>query len=1039
VEIAMLGGFRVSVGGAEVPERAWAGRRAKELLQLLALAPARALMRDQVLEALWPHLEPAAGAANLRKAAHHARQALDDPQAVVLRGGVVRLFPERTVVTDVDGFVQAVARARAAGDPEAYSRAAATYGGELLPEALYDDWTTLDRARLRATYVEVLRAAGMWVEVVDVDPTDEEAYQHLMRQALATDARAGAIRWYGRLRSVLARELAVAPAEESERLYAACLDGLEPAARPYFGRDVEQATVTALLCQRGHTRASTIVVRGDAGIGKTAFCGEVASIAQRVGWTVITMDGGGLPEPYGPVRAAIDELLVAERDLVRALAPSARAVLSVLTPIAGDAPPLDGPLGRHQVIGGLRRLLLAASSGGPALVILDDAHTADDATLDALVHLTSSGAPITVVLALRPHPVNPTLDHAIARMLRAARLAVIDLGPLDRHEAAHLVHDVTGDEIAPEVLDQIVEAGAGNPFLTLELARSNISGNAGSLPRDVSAAITARLLDMGDKSLDLLKRIALASDDLDSTAVVALTGGTEEAAFSVLDAALEAGVLLVDAGRYRFRHDLMRQALVEQVPPHERLAVHRDAARRLTALGSSPAVIAHHWLEGGRPGDAVPFLLEAARHALGIGAYADALGFLEPLLAHEPAPAEARRLRAEALDVLGDVRAVSAYNDAIDVAPDSDVDDLRAKRALAQLKQGDPAGALRALDGVTPTSVDGRLAQALTFSGAAALGFADPATGTAMSAACRRAALESGDAAAIVVASWSQAAAAHARGELRDSVLADLRDTRNLPHLAVRVFDGQLCVTQRLLYGARPYEDVIAFADSLTAEAARLGAARGRAFGVTLRGEAELLSGRLDDAERDLNEGAQLHHGIHGATGEAHAMQRLAELALHQGQRVKAASLLDEAIDLAQSTDIGFHLLDRIYGTRVTLAHDPDDALHTVEEAEDAVRGVLETCPGCRITFAVPAAIAAARAGDLDRAAAYEQSAQFLAQLVMRLPAWHAALDEVRGHIARARGDRPTAGTHFAAAAARFREASHPLDAERCETELRAS
>lgn len=78
------------------------------------------------------------------------------------------------------------------------------------------------------------------------------------------------------------------------------------------------------------------------------------------------------------------------------------------------------------------------------------------------------------------------------------------------------------------------------------------------------------------------------------------------------------------------------------------------------------------------------------------------------------------------------------------------------------------------------------------------------AEGTELAAACRRIALESGDRGAIVIASWAQAAAAHARGELRDSVLADLRDTSDLPDLAVRVFDGHLCITQRLLYGARP-------------------------------------------------------------------------------------------------------------------------------------------------------------------------------------------------------------------------------------------
>ncbi|MGH9040204.1 MAG: ATP-binding protein, partial [Acidimicrobiia bacterium] len=431
-------------------------------------------------------------------------------------------------------------------------------------------------------------------------------------------------------------------------------------------------------------------------------------------------------------------------------------------------------------------------------------------------------------------------------------------------------------------------------------------------------------------------------------------------------------------------------------------------------------VVARHWLAGERPDEAVAPLLRAAEQAMGLGAFGAAVNFLAPLLAHDPAHPLALRLQAEALDVMGDIRTVAAYDEAISVAGPAEAHDLRAKRALAQLKTGDVPGALRFLEGVEPASVDGRLAEALTYAGAAALGYADPAMGTAKSALVRRLALESGDTSAIVVASWAQAAAAHARGELRDSVLADLRETSDLPRLAVRVFDGQLCVTQRLLYGSRPYPDVIAFADALAAEAGRLGAARGHAFGVTLRGEAELLSGQLDAAEHHLTEGARLHRAIAGATGESLALQRLAELALYRGQRNQATALLDEALDVARVTDIGFHLLDRIYGTRIALAAEPAEALLVVEEAEESVRGSLETCPGCRITFAVPAAIAAARAGDFDRAAEYEQAADFLASVVMRLPAWNAALAEVRGYIARAHGDTRRTAELFRVAAEGF-------------------
>lgn len=375
----------------------------------------------------------------------------------------------------------------------------------------------------------------------------------------------------------------------------------------------------------------------------------------------------------------------------------------------------------------------------------------------------------------------------------------------------------------------------------------------------------------------MLRRLAVVGDDLDPADVLALTGLSEAEAFALLDAGLQAGALIVSGARYRFRHELVRQALVEQVPPHHQIAIHRDTARGLAASGAAPALIARHWLDGRRPDEAVTWLLAAARQAVTLGAFADALGHLEPLLGHAPDHGDALCLRAEALDALGDSGAPAAYAAAAAAAGEPESHDLRAKQALAQIKQGDPPGALRTVDGLEPVTVQGRLAQALTLSGAAVMGFADPELGTAKAAECRRLALESGDAAALVVASWAQAAAAHARGDLRGSVWADLRDTNALRELAISVFDGHLCITQRFLYGARPYPDVIAFADAFVAEAQRLGAARGHAFAVTLRGEANLLSGRLDEADDDLSAATRLNQAIGAATGEALALQRRAE------------------------------------------------------------------------------------------------------------------------------------------------------------------
>jgi hypothetical protein len=490
--------------------------------------------------------------------------------------------------------------------------------------------------------------------------------------------------------------------------------------------------------------------------------------------------------------------------------------------------------------------------------------------------------------------------------------------------------------------------------------------------------------------------------------------------------------LVVEEGRYRFRHALVRQALIDSVPPHRRAALHCEVASRLERAGAAPGLIGHHWLAAGEDDKAAPHSLAAARDALRLGAFLDVLRHVDPLLARNPMLAEALVMRAESMDALGRPGTLAAYDAAANVSPHELAHELRAKRALAQVKMSDPVGALEYLKNVEATTVAGRLAQALAYSGAAALGFGDPAEGTRRSAEVRRLALQTGDQGTLVIASWSQAAAAHARGELQQSVWADLRDTSLLPQLAVRVFDGHLCITQRFLYGSRPYSEVIAFAGSLADEAKRLGADRGHAFAITLRGEALLLSGQLDAAEADLVEGGRLHRAIGGATGEALSLQRRAELAMYRGLDAMAHGLVDEAMDVARESDVGFHLLDRIYGTRIALTRDPEAALGMLHEADSAVRGPLETCPGCRITFSIPATIASARAHDTELSSSHLKASEYLANVVMRLPAWHAALHEARAHVALAANDTAAARMGFAKAAHVFRQAGQQLDGARC-------
>lgn len=216
--IRLLGGFDVQVADRVLPAGAWRHRRGAELIKLLALSPGHRLHREQVMDILWPDLPPEAAAANLRKATHHLRRALGTPEPVVVQRGMVALCPDWSVTTDVEEFDTSAKQALSAG-PEACAAAAALYGGELLPDDRYASWAFEPRERLRLRHIQLLKLAGMWQDVLEVDPADEQAHRALMRAHIDAGDRLAAIRQFERLREALRVDLGVGPDPATVAIY----------------------------------------------------------------------------------------------------------------------------------------------------------------------------------------------------------------------------------------------------------------------------------------------------------------------------------------------------------------------------------------------------------------------------------------------------------------------------------------------------------------------------------------------------------------------------------------------------------------------------------------------------------------------------------------------------------------------------------------------------------------------------------------------------------------------------------------------------
>jgi predicted ATPase len=169
IAIKLLGGFAATCGGEPVAASVWRLRKGRELVKLLALAPGHRLHREQLMDALWPDLDPAAAANNLHQVVHVARRALG-ADAIELREELLTL----RACVDVDDFERAAEQARRAGTSGAYRAALSLYGGELLPENRYDDWTGQRREEIEQLRVEL---------EAEIDASDGERLSGLPAQA----------------------------------------------------------------------------------------------------------------------------------------------------------------------------------------------------------------------------------------------------------------------------------------------------------------------------------------------------------------------------------------------------------------------------------------------------------------------------------------------------------------------------------------------------------------------------------------------------------------------------------------------------------------------------------------------------------------------------------------------------------------------------------------------------------------------------------------------------------------------------------------
>ena len=425
---------------------------------------------------------------------------------------------------------------------------------------------------------------------------------------------------------------------------------------PMVGRAEELARLMAHVERGAAGRTSAVLLAGDAGVGKTRLLDELSSRAAARGVRVLTghcVDLGDVGLPYLPfvdlLRPVADDpelapVATGNPALTGLLAGRPGAVVPV--PPADDGRELGRPLprraapqpvddGRLQLFESVAGLICEVAAAGPLLIVLEDLHWADRSSRDLLRYLLARlvDVPVAVVASYRAddlhrrHPLRPLL----AELVRLPGVERIELAPLPDADVGTLVRRLADSSgLSDADVADVVARAEGNAFYAEELFAAGLHGEA--LPLGLTDVLLARVEQRSPHTQQVLKVAAVAGRRVRHELVAAVSG----LAAGDLDGALAEAVhhhLLVvsDDGRYRFRHALLREAVLADLLPGERVRLHAAIASYLAANpgAGTAAERAHHARESNDLAGAFEASLEAAVAACRVGAPAEQLLHLE--------------------------------------------------------------------------------------------------------------------------------------------------------------------------------------------------------------------------------------------------------------------------------------------------------------------------------------------------------------------------------------------------------------------------
>ena len=432
------------------------------------------------------------------------------------------------------------------------------------------------------------------------------------------------------------------------------------------GRTEELDVLRRALEQTKGSQGRTILVSGEAGIGKTTLA-EAFTAEARAGGAFIAWgrcwEAGGAP-PYWPWIQALRETFASEeaQTALGTVKPFVDVLATLLPEVAGPAPAggasgLESDHQRFVLFDAVTRVIRAVSADRPFILVLDDLHAADAPSLlllrFAAKEIRNSRCLVLGAYREREASADPDVRGLLADVNREGETLAIQ--GLAQNAIAKVLEDSVGAKPTDSLVASLSQITDGNPFYATEIIRLlmkegrvenrlDFTHKALPVPSNVIDTVLKRVRGLGPEVRHLLDVASVIGREFSVRPLASAAGLDVSEIGDRLDRAIDENVVKrLGHGRYIFDHGLIREALYESLPEQQRAALHGrvGAALEETGVDSSGenlAEIAHHYLRAALDDARAPYeyATRAGRRALGVLAYEQGIGLLEEALVLAP-------------------------------------------------------------------------------------------------------------------------------------------------------------------------------------------------------------------------------------------------------------------------------------------------------------------------------------------------------------------------------------------------------------------